>query len=458
MVTGSEPESHPGTEPATNYPAQVRRSQTGPRRRLICTALSALIVSAVALPAAADPAATPSGASPTAPNPHPPQGLGPDGQIVGGMALAARKLVVKAAGTPALPAGMTAQGWVLANLDTGQILAARDAHGEYQPASILKTLTSLVLLPQLPGNRVITASAEAANAEGSAVGIVAGGKYSIDTLFKGLLLESGNDAAMALADAAGGPTKVVDEMNETAKALGAYDTTVQTVSGLDGWTQLTSAYDMSLVLRQIVNNPRFIAYDQTPRATLPIQNVAGKAWHSVGLWNQGQPFFDNYPGALLEKIGYTDAAQHTYLTAAKRNGVTLGVVMLRAQREPTDQWQQADALMDWGFTLPTTTAGIGTLISPVSPLPSFAAPAVTTTSAPSGTPGPTSKSAAAGQTGQASKLARVGGLSTQEPVAAELTHHSGFSKWALLNGLLIALVAVVVVLRVRQFLRHRRAH
>ncbi|SDJ50653.1 D-alanyl-D-alanine carboxypeptidase (penicillin-binding protein 5/6) [Frankineae bacterium MT45] len=309
------------------------------------------------------PAPTPSaaGRSPDSPDPHPPAGgIGPNGEFVGGAALQSRGLVAPS-GAPALPAGITASAWTLVDLDTGAILAARDAHGRYQPASILKTLTSVTLLPQLPGSRTVTVSQAAANAEGSAVGIVAGGKYTIDELFKGLLLVSGNDTAAALAEAAGGVAHTVDLMNKTAMSLGAYDTFVQIPSGLDGWQQLTSAYDMSLVLRAAVNMPRFVAYDQARTAEMPAENVNGVATSAFQITNQGNPFMDAVPGALVSKIGYTDAASHTYVAATQRNGRRLGVVFLRADRWPLDQWQQAARLFDWGYALPAAVAPVGHL-------------------------------------------------------------------------------------------------
>ncbi|MDP9115994.1 MAG: penicillin-binding protein [Actinomycetota bacterium] len=343
------------------------------RNIVICLAAACLLwANSVVLAAAAPPIApsssapspsapspTSSGKSPDAPDPHPPRGgIGPNGRPVGGPRLLSRGLIVPA-GAPALPAGLTAQGWVLADLDSGAILAARDPHGRYQPASVLKTLTSVTLLPLLPGERVVTVSPSAARAEGSAAGLVGGGTYTVDQLFSGLLLVSGNDTAQALAEAAGGSQHTVDLMNAQALRLGAYDTYVQTPSGLDGWQQLTSAYDLALVLRAAVNQPRLVTYDRQAEATLPVQPING--YSPVTLQNQNEQFLTTVPGALLAKTGFTDAAQHTFLGAIARHGRRLGVIFLRAQRYPTDQWQQATALMDWGFALPAATPAVGHL-------------------------------------------------------------------------------------------------
>jgi D-alanyl-D-alanine carboxypeptidase (penicillin-binding protein 5/6) len=310
------------------------------------------------------PAPTDSGRSPAAPDPNPPRGgLGPNGEAVGGSALL-RRDVITPHGAPALPGGLTAQGWVLFDVDTGAILAARDPHGRYQPASILKTLTSVTLLPQLPGSRIVHTTTAEAITEGSHAGVVAGGSYTVDELFSGLLLVSGNDAAMALADAAGGVAHTVTLMNQTALSLGAYDTLVQTPSGLDGWQQLTSAYDMAIFLRSALAMPRFVAYERQSSAVLPLQSVDG--FGPVTMLNQNEEFLTTVPGAVVAKTGYTDAAQHTFVGAIDRNGRRLGVAFLRAQRYPTDQWQQATALMNWGFALPAGIAPVGELAPPVT--------------------------------------------------------------------------------------------
>ena len=332
---------------------------------LACTQPSAL-----AVPVAPKPTST--AQSPDAPDPRPPAGgLAPDGTVPGGPRLASRSLVLPA-GAPALPHGIPARAWILADLDTGDILAARDPHGRYQPASILKLLTALTVLPHLPGSRVVTVSPQAANAEGSAVGLLAGARYTVDQLFEAMLLVSGNDAAAALADANGGVDRTVLQMNAVAASLGAYDTYVQTPSGLDGWQQLTSAYDMAQVLRQVVQQPRLLYYDRLPSASYPARS---SKYGKVGPYefdNQTNDFLATVPGALLAKSGYTDAAQHTYAAAARRNGRTLGVILLRDNRLPLDQYQQAAKLFDWGFALPDNVAPVGQLagrILPATPMP-----------------------------------------------------------------------------------------
>jgi D-alanyl-D-alanine carboxypeptidase (penicillin-binding protein 5/6) len=368
------------------------------------------------------PKPTGSGESPNAPDPHPPAGgIGPFGELVGGPRLHSRGLVLPANAEP-LPRGVTATAWVLADLDTGDVLAARDPHGRYQPASILKVLTAATLLPLLPGNRVITVSQNAANAEGSAVGVVAGGRYTVDVLFTGMLLMSGNDTAMALAEAAGGVAHTVALMNQTALRLGAYDTFAQTPSGLDGWQQLTSAYDMAVILRAALNMPRFVAYDRRLTGALPAQNVRGHKYGSVWLGNQGAQFLTTVPGALVSKTGFTDAASHTFLCAARRGERRLGVIFLRARRYPVDQWQQASMLLDWGFALPRGTA-VGHLDAAATAPPD--------------------------------RTARAG-PAQHDPQSAATRPHRGSQPWALIAVLILAAGAGVIWLSGRRSTAHHR--
>ena len=331
----------------------------------------------------AAPSPTDSGNSPALPDPHPRRGgIGPHGEPVGGSALLSRRLVLPA-GAPALPKDLTAQSWVVADLDTGAVLAARDPHGRYQPASVQKVLTAVTLLPRLPGDRRVTVSRGAANTEGSHAGLVAGGSYTVDQIFQGLLLVSGNDAAEALAEAAGGRAQTVALMNRTAFGLGAYDTLVQTPSGLDGWQQLTSAYDLTLFLRAALAQPRFVAYDRTRSLVLPKQNRVG----AVRLVNQNLDFLDEVPGAVAAKTGFTDAAQHTFVGAIRSHGHRYGVVLLRAQRYPQDQYVQAARLVRWAAALPAGTAPVGRLDAPARPPRVVAAASSSSASATPSAPG-----------------------------------------------------------------------
>jgi len=349
-------------------------------RRATGLAASLVLAGVVgAAPAAADdrrPTVDPSAPTPTSPYPgRPPQGSAPDGSTVGGEDLDTRGVVV-ADDAPPLPAGLTAAGWLVADAGSGTVLAARDPHGRYYPASTLKTLTLLTLVPLLDPARVVVATPEDENVEGSRVGLVAGGQYPVGLLFQALVLQSGNDAANALARTAGGVDVTVAAMSETAAGLGAFDTVAGTPSGLDVAGQSSSPYDLALIFRALVGNPAAAAYLVTPTAQIP--EVPGR---SPGYQIQNQnPLLTSYPGNLGGKTGFTDAARHTFVTAAERDGRRLVVSVMATENVPLRAADQAALLLDWGFALPAGSDGVGTLVEP-GEVPATAAPSPTSSPA-----------------------------------------------------------------------------
>ena len=340
-------------------------------------------------PAAAAPArptVDPSAPTPSAPWAGlPPQGSAPDGGTVGGGELDDRGLVV-ADGAPPLPPGIAASAWLVADAGSGEVLAARDPHGRYYPASTLKALTLLTLAPLLDPALVVPATAEDEQVEGSRVGLVVGGSYPVSLLSRALMLQSGNDAAHALARAAGGMEATVTAMNETAEELGAYDTVAGTPSGLDVAGQSSSPYDLALIFRALVEDPGTAGILTTPTAAMP--PVAGR---SPGYQIQNQnPLLSTYPGNLGGKTGFTDAARHTFVTAAERNGRRLVVSVMDTENVPLRAADQAALLLDWGFAVPAGTDGVGRLVRPADVTrPTAATPAPSprrVAAAPSATP------------------------------------------------------------------------
>lgn len=324
-------------------------------------------------PAAAGPAVDPGAPTPTAPYPGgPPPGTSPDGSPVGGDELAARGLVLPP-GAAALPAGLDARGWLIADLDTDRVLAARDPHGRYYPASTLKTLTLLALHDRVDPAAVVTGTAADAGVEGTKVGIVAGGKYPVPLLFQAMMMASGNDAASALSRAAGGVERTLELMNDTASQLQAYDTVAGTPSGLDMAGQGSSAYDLALFMRQIVNDPALLAIARTPTAVMP---AVPPRYPAYQIQNQ-DTLLTTYPGMLAGKNGFTDAARHTFVGAAQRGGRRLVVALMQSEQVPVRMTEQVSRLLDWGFALPAGTPSVGELVQPRPlgvPAPTPAAP------------------------------------------------------------------------------------
>ena len=319
-------------------------------------------------------AAGPAWAVPTpvpTPTPEPPlPGQGPDGVAIGGRRMASVN-VSRPAGAAALPRDLSARGWVIADLDTGEVLAARNAHGRYPPASTQKWLTALTLLPQLPNRSKKVACTDAdVNVDGTRVGLVGGGHYTIDLLFQSMLMASGNDAANALARIAGGVPRTLAAMNAEAKRLQAYDTHAATPSGLDGPNQLTSAYDLALVARAALARADFRKYTGQRLGTIPAQSTK---YHAFQFANDNRLLW-NYPGAFGGKNGFTDAARHSFIGAARHGDRRLVVTMMYGEHKPTNIAEQAGRLLDWGFAL-RTAEPVGQLVAPVDPAaPNPAAP------------------------------------------------------------------------------------
>jgi D-alanyl-D-alanine carboxypeptidase (penicillin-binding protein 5/6) len=283
--------------------------------------------------------------------------------VVGGPQLAARGIVVHGlAGSTPLPK-IDADTWVLADLTTGDVLAAKGAHTRVLPASTLKTLTSLALMPKLDRTTVVTATEVDTHAVGSHVGLVAGATYTVWDLWNGLLLPSANDAASALARANGGFPATVADMQAVATHLQANDTTPKTPSGLDTPGQLSSAYDMALMARAAMQIPDFRTITMTKHYSFPGKAASAGAKRSTyQISTENRLLRHNYPGIAGGKTGFTSLAHRTFWATATRGGHTL-VVTLFQIHEPTET--AARKLLDWGFANRAKVAPVGTLVAPL---------------------------------------------------------------------------------------------
>jgi D-alanyl-D-alanine carboxypeptidase (penicillin-binding protein 5/6) len=289
------------------------------------------------------------GQDPPAPLPVPAKPLG--GDALSGCG------VITAPGTPPLPGDVSAEAWLVADLDTGDIIAAKDAHGRHRPASVIKVLVAMQAIRELPIHKVVAGTAEDAAQEGTKVGVGENGWYSINDLLHGLLMYSGNDVAHALAVQLGGMDATLAKLNDLAGKLGGRDTRVATPSGLDGPGMSTSAYDVGLFYRYAWQNPTFTDIVATRSFDFPGRGDVG-----YPVENDNKLLY-NYPGALGGKTGYTDDAGQTFVGAANRDGRRLVAVLLRGTRQPIAPSEQAAHLLDYGFaTAPGTK--VGTLIEP----------------------------------------------------------------------------------------------
>ena len=319
-------------------------------RHLVGAVTTALLLSIVASAAAVTATAGPAAATVRV--------VDADG-TVGGDALASHGIVVDAKGAPALPK-VAASSYLLADLTTGDVLAAKDPHGVFRPASTLKILTALTLLPRLDPTTVYTATDADARAEGSRVGMVPGATYTVAQLLQALMLVSGNDAASGLASVAGGSAATVAAMSATATSLGARDTVIRNPSGLDAPGQLTSAYDLAVITRAAMARPDFRTAVSTVRSRFPGKLAApGKVRKTFEIYTQDRLLL-NYPGAIGIKTGFTTLARATFVGAATRNGHSLVAVVLHS---PADGWRDSAALLTWGFANGAAAHKVGTLVA-----------------------------------------------------------------------------------------------
>jgi LPXTG-motif cell wall-anchored protein len=294
---------------------------------------------------------------------------------VGGPQLAGRGVVLNAApGVPAAPK-IKAASWVIADMDTGEVLAAKDPHGQYLPASTLKTLTALTLVPKLDANRLVRPSQHACDVEGTKVGMTPKMQYKVSDLFYALMMMSANDSAVTLAEANGGMKKTIADMNAEARRIHADDTLAASPNGLDVdyglnvRTQHTSSYDLALILREGLKNADYRRYVETIDHHFPApltkaerkkhKKTGGYPIHTHNRMLPGQP--SAYRGMIGGKNGYTIAAEQTFVAAARRGGHTILISLMKADIPPS---KYAAALLDWGFQARGKVKPVGTLVAP----------------------------------------------------------------------------------------------
>ncbi|MFE3188547.1 D-alanyl-D-alanine carboxypeptidase family protein [Nocardia sp. NPDC059240] len=299
--------------------------------------------------------------------------------------------VILPSGAGALPEGISATAWEVADLDTGKVIAAKDPHGRYRPASTIKVLLASVAIPALDLNKTVVGTQDDANADGTRVGIGAGGHYTNKQLFQALIMASGNDAAHAIAAQLGGDDATVGKMNALAKQLQALDTRAATPSGLDGPGMSISAFDLALLFRHAMTLPLFAELIHTEQVDFPgfpadPKNPDDKDHPGFPIANDNHLLYE-YDGAIGGKTGYTDDARQTFVAAAERNGHRYVVTLLKADVRPFRPWEQAAKLLDYSFALPSG-ANVGSMPDENSKTPNssvaLASPPATDDAVPGG--------------------------------------------------------------------------
>ena len=271
-------------------------------------------------------------------------------QVANGPAQAAdpgsRPLTLELSGTRdpiAVPFKHPPRSGLLFDLDTGAVLWRRMPARVLPIASLTKMMTALVVVQRSKPSDKVRVTKEALAYKGSAVGVLPKGKrVKLETMLNGLLLPSGNDAAIALAQRMSGTVeRFVARMNDQARKLGLECTRFSSPDGFKDAGNHSCAIDLAALARAVLDQPRLARIVRRRRAILPFPIKGGRLY----LFNNNPLLRTGYPGAIGVKTGYTDAAGRCLVAAAQRNGRRLGVVLLHSP----DPGTQARQLLNRGF-------------------------------------------------------------------------------------------------------------
>jgi D-alanyl-D-alanine carboxypeptidase len=225
--------------------------------------------------------------------------------------------------------------------ECGELLLGKAWREQRQPASLAKIATAMVVVEHLDLAAVVDVQTTGwelvVENDSSIMGLIAGMRISVEELLYGLLLSSGNDAALELARLLGGEAAAVELMNQRVAALGLTDTRLQNTHGLDAPGAHTTPFDMAVLGREVLANPLL-------RQVVGTQFRA-EAWHELGgLWN-GNYLLYIYEDAVGVKTGYTEEAGWSIVSAAERDGRLLIASVFNSG----DVYWDSMRLFDWAF-------------------------------------------------------------------------------------------------------------
>ncbi|MFC8951735.1 D-alanyl-D-alanine carboxypeptidase family protein [Streptomyces sp. NPDC057101] len=323
-------------------------------------------------------------------------------------------------GAPVLPKELSGRSWIVADAESGAVLAAHNAHWPLAPASTLKMLFADALLEKFPKTQnhlVTTADLAGIGVGSSLVGIKEKQTYSVHDLWLGVFLRSGNDAVHVLTSMNNGLHQTVKDMNDHAAELQALDTHVVSPDGYDAPGQVSSAYDLTLIARNGMTKPAFREYAATPRAVFPGEQKPGKKRETFEIQNTNRLLTGDfgvapYQGIAGVKNGSTTHAGATFTGVAERGGrVLLVTVMNPSSKEQHAVYRETARLLDWGFAAAGKVTPVGELVPPRSARTGTSAPGDGTKTAPG------KDTSAPGDTVQAGAAQKSGGVGIALAVA-----------------------------------------
>ncbi|MBR1583981.1 MAG: D-alanyl-D-alanine carboxypeptidase [Clostridia bacterium] len=234
-----------------------------------------------------------------------------------------------------------ARSAILIESETGRVLYESNAHEALPMASTTKVMTALLAIERGDPDAVVTAGKNAFGVPGTSIYLSLGEQLTLEEMLYGLMLASGNDAAVAIAEHIGGSVEEFCRMmTARAEEIGCENTLFSTPHGLPADNHHTTAWDLALIAREALKQPLFRQIVSTQRATLP---WTGHPYDRV--LNNKNKLLSTYPGAIGVKTGYTKAAGRCLVFAAKREGMTLIGAVLNCP----DWFDQAAVLLDQGF-------------------------------------------------------------------------------------------------------------
>ncbi len=234
-----------------------------------------------------------------------------------------------------------AQACALIDARSGRVLYQQNGDEPLPMASTTKVMTALLVLERGNLKDVVTIGAGASGIEGSSIYLEAGERLTVEQLLYGLLLRSGNDAALALAEHIGGSVEnFVGMMNERARELGLQNTRFQNPHGLPAEDHYASAVDMGRIMAMAVAHEDFVRIATTKKTQIPWE---GHPWNRV-LTNKNR-MLDDLEGCAGGKTGFTKEAGRCLVQAAERDGARLVSVVLNCP----DWWNQTEKVLEYGF-------------------------------------------------------------------------------------------------------------
>lgn len=256
--------------------------------------------------------------------------------------------------TEAFDLKLTAQSAILIEASTGRVIWEKDADVRHYPASMTKMMTGILALEKLLPKADVVISPNAAATEDCPLEIVAGECLSADNIITGMLMESDNGAAVAIAEAVDGSvSQFVQRMNERAQEIGMSNTHFVNPNGLTEANHYSTARDMAKLARFAMNNKKFREIVSTKNQVIHWEVPA----RQQKLAENTNKLLANYNGMNGIKTGWTEAAGGCLAASARRNGVELIAIVMQTPG-PDDRFADARKLLDYGFKQVKMVKGI----------------------------------------------------------------------------------------------------